>query len=140
LHISVHPSHNIVDPFEDTESDVDAVHVVRKWLVTTSSIRSRILKADASGGLRVVTKRHNIVDPFEDTERSPYRAAWPSRLVRHNIVDPFEDTERTIDAVAVNAEYSHNIVDPFEDTESREIQRNYETSATSQHRRSVRGY
>jgi len=42
-------------------------------LVTTSSIRSRILKAKRGGRDVVDVVSHNIVDPFEDTER--YQAA-----------------------------------------------------------------
>ena len=108
--------HNIVDPFEDTES-----------LATTLPIYG--------------TNCHNIVDPFEDTERSvtlsqSYRVA-PS----HNIVDPFEDTESLGSAAATELLCtSHNIVDPFEDTESPYVLLLLFLEVESQHRRSVRGY
>ena len=61
--------HNIVDPFEDTES----------W--------SPCNTAPSPAG-------HNIVDPFEDTERSASTPLAEDVIISHNIVDPFEDTER----------------------------------------------
>jgi len=64
-------SHNIVDPFEDTERDVFCAMTVVKQPVTTSSIRSRILKDQIATGVSIIPGRHNIVDPFEDTERIP---------------------------------------------------------------------
>jgi len=65
--------HNIVDPFEDTESRAGTVLARTGDGVTTSSIRSRILKEWCGGAGRFAVGRHNIVDPFEDTEREYLR-------------------------------------------------------------------
>jgi len=69
--------------------------------VTTSSIRSRILKVlyHSYAGTAIVS--HNIVDPFEDTESDEVEALKDA-LDGHNIVDPFEDTERdSADTLAI---------------------------------------
>jgi len=133
--------HNIVDPFEDTERLWTAPATSYYQLVTTSSIRSRILKVSPGCALVVVTVGHNIVDPFEDTESNDVARTVTKRVCSHNIVDPFEDTERKVGNVTfdLNAR-SHNIVDPFEDTERPLRQYPQSCGLKSQHRRSVRGY
>ena len=60
--------HNIVDPFEDTESCMPLRPELTYTQVTTSSIRSRILKVGGPQLDALICRGHNIVDPFEDTE------------------------------------------------------------------------
>ena len=67
--------------------------------VTTSSIRSRILKAVRAWRRYIPECGHNIVDPFEDTESVMLSYAL-GKLRCHNIVDPFEDTESSATGAA----------------------------------------
>jgi len=86
-------------------------------VVTTSSIRSRILKVDVSEVPASQAMSHNIVDPFEDTERlsrtssSGQSTSVTTSSIRSRILKDYE-----VHAVFVGA-FGHNIVDPFEDTE-----------------------
>jgi len=65
--------------------------------VTTSSIRSRILKDRPGRAGTAGQPGHNIVDPFEDTESPSCNLEYLIKVASHNIVDPFEDTERAGD-------------------------------------------
>jgi len=109
-------SHNIVDPFEDTERRAPRWTADLRRDVTTSSIRSRILKANATERGCTANDSHNIVDPFEDTEST------------------------TVMPITSLCADSHNIVDPFEDTERGRAEDRRPSGQPSQHRRSVRGY
>jgi len=105
-----------VDPFEDTESGMRQPCPRYLWVVSPTSIRSRILKAN----------------------KPPY-APVPQQL-SFTHVDPFEDTESRARGGGARDDEGFTHVDPFEDTESgwrgawRWVPRSFHP------RRSVRGY
>ena len=112
-----------VDPFEDTERWAAHSRERRDHQVSPTSIRSRILKGQASQGPQPVTPRFTHVDPFEDTERGWWRIGQRQRLSSFTHVDPFEDTERPRSRPhRCSRRHSFTHVDPFEDTE-RQIRR-----------------
>jgi len=133
-----------VDPFEDTERRAaSAMAPMPFWMVSPTSIRSRILKEPAGrAGMgrhasfthvdpfedterrddaigEAVARSFTHVDPFEDTERRQATGRLPREQTGFTHVDPFEDTERRDRQARVllqDSRFTH--VDPFEDTES----------------------
>jgi len=72
-------------------------------IVSPTSIRSRILKAEISPGQTpapILSFTH--VDPFEDTESRPCPCGTPRHSPRFTHVDPFEDTESALCSLAQN--------------------------------------
>ena len=86
--------HNIVDPFEDTESLIYSL-ILNPWIlgVTTSSIRSRILKA-RTWARAFINSSSVTTSSIRSRILKDLPVSFSSEPVPgHNIVDPFEDTE-----------------------------------------------
>ena len=70
-------------------------------MVTTHSIRYRILKEDKPQLDAVAIPGYNPFDPIQDTERSKSAGPYTTGVPRYNPFDPIQDTERWVVAVHV---------------------------------------
>ena len=86
--------------------------------VTTHSIRFRILKGFAPPPVEAHSMRYNPFDPIQDTESCSPRALLGARP-RYNPFDPIQDTESGMRCDGIMASGSYNPFDPIQDTESR---------------------
>ena len=132
-------SFNHHDPFEDTERRATTGDAMLGSLVSTTTIRSRILKGFFRGRRWNTLIRFNHHDPFEDTEsraqgRRGGRPAVSTTTIRSRILKALT----ICGSRPLNRRFNHH--DPFEDTESTLRRGRWKWAPWFQPPRSVRGY
>ena len=98
-------SYNPFDPIQDTERTQGRGHPHRPSLVTTHSIRYRILKGQEAQRQRPPGETgYNPFDPIQDTERVVTADDSHAHIYGYNPFDPIQDTESVEWEIIVNTE------------------------------------